>query len=898
MMSQDLNEYSPDSNQQISVWNIDQLLSEIKAKYEEKEYSEKWKTEGPLLEIALHLISDEMQSDYESPTCRFVEGSRVVIKITHKTTEEEFALKVCRPFPQAIPAIAAEMEKISDLDHPNLVRVHKSGSVKIPDLPGDLEELPFTLEDWVKRAQQLNQWLSSLLDNCKSAKDLMDTLHKLHGVLTDLLLGIGYLHNNGLFHRDIKPENILITDDSPRIIDFGYSIRLYHGTQHFDSRTESKIGFTWKYALPELRKHITNMDNPDAAYAIPLEDISPLRIDKYSLGRTIEECLLLINDRLTMIIDEAQQDKNKIEGIENCLYWIEYMGLVAMRLKGKDSFEDMDDFKSPIVNYPPNLIEDIQFPNVNNLIPMASVCLKRLVIRNLAEVAPEWDPLLLHSIRVGLVTVPFTPRLRRLFNHPSMARLSRVTQLGLVAFVYPGARHTRLEHCMGTYYYSLRYLAALWAQQDEPILRCLATPEEIIAASLAALFHDLGQYPHCHDLEDALPGLQSHSDLASAIYRGVIGPPAEKSLADLVEEDWGPVVAAMVDFYLTPSEEKLDTYDAKRSILLHITKSPIDADKLDYVQRDSNNLGLPYGLKIDMDRLISTLRPLVISESGELSEVVLGVNHKGILAAQSLVVAREQLYERAYWHKTVRAFKAMLGNSLRSDSSTIESVKELIDAILQNPSENADIVEDSTGVSWHLSEGDVGFLLKLKNVLTTPESQTLIERILRREPYRVWLELSSGSNVKQIRDAYQELIKLTDAVYSFPFIVRVLEDTRSQLEKLVLKELPATSRAKLDKYKQLHVLLDVPRPKLKQSKVRYYDPATETIQSVVLGFLDQGTAVGWMKAVVPRVYVSPELMVELKKHLPATEESKKHAARLLANAINQCIKDVKQEGNM
>ena len=105
-----------------SEWNIDKLISEIKAKYEEKGLDEKWTLEGPLLTAVLNPISSKLQADYNVVRCEFVEGSRVVIRLTHLPTDEDVALKISRPFPQAIPAIAAEAKIVAGLDHPNLLK--------------------------------------------------------------------------------------------------------------------------------------------------------------------------------------------------------------------------------------------------------------------------------------------------------------------------------------------------------------------------------------------------------------------------------------------------------------------------------------------------------------------------------------------------------------------------------------------------------------------------------------------------------------------------------------------------------------------------------------------------------------------------------------------------------
>lgn len=42
-----------------------------------------------------------------------------------------------------------------------------------------------------------------------------------------LLMGVHYLHSNGICHRDMKPENILLDEEyNCKIIDFGFATDL------------------------------------------------------------------------------------------------------------------------------------------------------------------------------------------------------------------------------------------------------------------------------------------------------------------------------------------------------------------------------------------------------------------------------------------------------------------------------------------------------------------------------------------------------------------------------------------------------------------------------------------------------------------------------------------------
>ncbi len=65
--------------------------------------------------------------------------------------------------------------------------------------------------------------------------------------------------------------------------------------------------------------------------------------------------------------------------------------------------------------------------------------------------------------------VPFTRRVRAIVDTPQFQRLAEISQLGLVAKVYPGARHTRFEHALGVYHNALLYIRQLC--RDERFIR-------------------------------------------------------------------------------------------------------------------------------------------------------------------------------------------------------------------------------------------------------------------------------------------------------------------------------------------------------------------------------------------------------------------------------------------
>ncbi len=234
--------------------------------------------------------------------------------------------------------------------------------------------------------------------------------------------------------------------------------------------------------------------------------------------------------------------------------------------------------------------------------------------------------------------VPVTDRVTRLIDTPEFRRLHRVSQLGLVSFVYPGATHTRFEHSLGVYRMCLLFLQRLAG--SEPF-RERVSSDQAVALLVAALLHDLGHYPYCHPIEDLkLPGLPEHESLAAEYF--FAGP-----IGSLVEREFG------IDPHLVLRLIERTKSDSVERLLCSILSGPIDVDKTDYLYRDSLHTGVPYGKNFDAPRLIGSL--CLNSAQDQLA-----ITSKGRTAAELLVFARYVMFSEVYWHHAVRSATAML----------------------------------------------------------------------------------------------------------------------------------------------------------------------------------------------------------------------------------------------
>lgn len=238
--------------------------------------------------------------------------------------------------------------------------------------------------------------------------------------------------------------------------------------------------------------------------------------------------------------------------------------------------------------------------------------------------------------------VPFTERVRALVDTAEFQRLSHVTQLALASRVYPGATHTRFEHALGVYHNALRYL---WQLGRDARFADTVSVRDAEILIVAALLHDIGHWPFCHPIEDlALANMPPHEVFAGEF----LGPNSELTAA--LDRHWGIQPQEVLDVLVVRRDSA--SHRLRRSIL----SGPVDIDKMDYLVRDSQHCGVPYGKHFDRNRLINSL---VVNQAGD----GLAITSKGKTAAEMMVFARYVMFTEVYWHHAVRAATTMFARA-------------------------------------------------------------------------------------------------------------------------------------------------------------------------------------------------------------------------------------------
>jgi HD superfamily phosphohydrolase len=222
-----------------------------------------------------------------------------------------------------------------------------------------------------------------------------------------------------------------------------------------------------------------------------------------------------------------------------------------------------------------------------------------------------------------------------LIDSREFQRLRRIRQLGAASLVFPGAEHSRFTHSMGAAFLAKRLFDHLTRLE---LFSVDATPLRPVVLA-AALLHDIGHGPYSH------------------LFEGVFGKHHEEWGLEIIEDTDTDVRRILESHGLLNGVRDLYARKLQPPFTFELISSQLDADRLDYLLRDSYMTGATYG-QYDLDWLIEVIELAAIPPAGNIGLAV--TYPKGWHVAEQFVIGRHLMYQQVYFHRTIRAAERMI----------------------------------------------------------------------------------------------------------------------------------------------------------------------------------------------------------------------------------------------
>lgn len=220
-----------------------------------------------------------------------------------------------------------------------------------------------------------------------------------------------------------------------------------------------------------------------------------------------------------------------------------------------------------------------------------------------------------------------------LIDSKEFQRLRRIKQLGTAQYTFHGAEHSRFSHSLGVYELTRKICDHFVRNYPEDW-----DDSERLVTLTAALLHDIGHGPFSHTFEKIFK--TDHEQLTIQI---ILDEQTEvNQILRRVSPNFPNQVASVI------------TQDYPNPQVVQLISSQIDADRMDYLQRDAYFTGVTYGM-FDLSRILRVIRPC---ENG------IAFQYQGMHAVEDYIVRRYQMYMQVYFHPVSRGMEVTLDRLL------------------------------------------------------------------------------------------------------------------------------------------------------------------------------------------------------------------------------------------
>lgn len=217
-------------------------------------------------------------------------------------------------------------------------------------------------------------------------------------------------------------------------------------------------------------------------------------------------------------------------------------------------------------------------------------------------------------------------------------RLRHIKQLGLGDYIFPGAVHSRFNHSIGCAYIAGQIAHKIGLNDHERQL-----------VMVASLLHDIGHGPFSHAFEDIfIEKIIRHETWTPYFLRDY----TTSNFFNSYNQHNPEHPLSFETFKIV--EQMIMHTSPNKSVLGDIVSSQLDADRLDYLLRDSHFCGVRYG-EYDFRWMLHCLA-IVPHQHGKR----LGITYKGIGVVEHYLMARRLMLNNIYRSHKKLAIEALL----------------------------------------------------------------------------------------------------------------------------------------------------------------------------------------------------------------------------------------------
>lgn len=322
----------------------------------------------------------------------------------------------------------------------------------------------------------------------------------------------------------------------------------------------------------------------------------------------------------------------------------------------------------------------------------------------------------------------------KFIDTPIFQRLRNIEQTSMRP-LYPAAHHDRFIHFLGVYHLGCKIVRCLSAQRKERDLGFSDNEWARITKSfeIACLMHDCGHAPFSHTYEIYYNHSKTGIKRAESYLLKVVNnndfkkdfddvgvPPAPHEsfsaylvvsfFSDKIKDAGGDpiLVARMITGIVNGQVSRVKRLE---DIFINLLNgSPIDVDKLDYILRDTWASGVK-NTSVDIERLLSAV--MLLERDGKIN---LCYNKSCLSVLQSVVEAKNYLYEWIYNHHTVLYHKELMDRALKSVAAKLSEGEDedfFWDCVF-SPRPFLKSVQIREGLSIYLpTDGDIVCVMKM-----------------------------------------------------------------------------------------------------------------------------------------------------------------------------------------